>query len=288
MTDFDWARCGLVDPGDLTEARLQAHQAMQWLARSAYANLTPEPGDMQANLGWSRLYGALVTRTMASDVVVGLRLRDLTLFVERDGVASLALSLDGTGNAEAGGWLADELGRCGLAPGTFDAGLPYGDDLPSRVTGLAGDYPIADRYMQLAELSRWFANADAALRVVCDENSDLSPGPSEVRCWPHHFDIATLISLDDRGPEEPRSIGVGMSPGDGLVNEPYFYVSPWPTPDVAALPALAGVGKWYTDGFVGAVATGSEILRAEEQRDSTLEFLRGAVTACRSVLSSFP
>lgn len=283
MPEHDWTSLGKVDPGGLTEARLQAHQAVQWLARTAYANLEATPGDSHANLGWNGVYGALMTRTLPNDVVVGLRLRDLTLFVERDGAASMALSLEGADNFDAGRWLADELARCGLAPARYDAGLPYGDDLPDRVTGLEGAYSVVKSVAQMKVLSGWFSNADAALRTICEENADLSPGPSEVRCWPHHFDIATLISLDDRDPERARSIGVGLSPGDGSIDEPYFYVSPWPAPDASVLPPLPGIGRWNTEGFVGAIATGTDIATAADQ-SAVMAFLRGAVSICRGVL----
>ncbi|MGI9413927.1 MAG: hypothetical protein ACR2PM_09665, partial [Hyphomicrobiales bacterium] len=64
MTDLIWRPVGAVDPRALTEARLQAHQALQWLARASYANVAPLAGDSHANLGWNHAYGALMTREM--------------------------------------------------------------------------------------------------------------------------------------------------------------------------------------------------------------------------------
>ena len=284
MTDQTWTVLGAVDPLALIDARLQAHQALQWLARAAYANVDPMPGDSHSNLGWSNVYGALMTRPMRGDVALGLRLRDLTLFVERDGAVSTAFALDTAQNKDVGYWMGEELGRLGLtAP---DPGLPYGDDLPARVTGLDGVYNVADAKPHLSELAQWFANADGALQAIRSESAHLVPGPSDVRCWPHHFDIATLISLDGGDAEEARSIGVGLSPGDGTYDEPYFYVSPWPYPDAEALPALPGIGAWNTDGFVAAVATGSEVAAAPDQGAAALQFLQVAVNACKKALGA--
>ena len=57
-------------------------------------------------------------------------------------------------------------------------------------------------------------------------------------CWPHHFDIATLVKLEDGQPANARSIGVGVSPGDEYYAQPYVYVSPWPRFDAGKLPDL--------------------------------------------------
>ena len=160
MTDQTWTALGAVDPLALVDARLQAHQGLQWLARAAYANVEPMPGDSHANLGWSDVYDALMTRPMRNDVALGLRLRDLTLFVERDGAVTTAFGLDTAQNEDAGHWIGEELGRLGLT--VPDPGLPYGDDLPARVTGLEGTYNVADIKPHLSELSQWFANAARA------------------------------------------------------------------------------------------------------------------------------
>jgi hypothetical protein len=61
-------------------------------------------------------------------------------------------------------------------------------------------------------------------------------GPGAVRCWPHHFDIATLLSLGRGDPEGAAAIGIGMSPGDAYYPQPHFYISPWPAPPADALP----------------------------------------------------
>jgi hypothetical protein len=114
------------------------------------------------------------------------------------------------------------------------------------------------------ELAKWYGNAALCLEALS----------SPIRCWPHHFDIATQIGSGD------RSIGVGMSPGDGNYQQPYFYVSPFPYPDVASLPALAS-GTWHTKEWVGAVLIGEEILPKTDQQKFVEHFLQGAISAVR-------
>ena len=115
-----------------------------------------------------------------------------------------------------------------------------------------------------AELERYYAGADRLLRGL----RELNPGASPVRCWPHHFDLATLILLDpDADAETARSIGVGLSPGDAARPEPYFYVLPWPRP-TGDLPALDG-GAWNTGGWAGRRAGGRGFHRGGLERRAT-------------------
>jgi hypothetical protein len=80
--------------------------------------------------------------------------------------------------------------------------------------------------------------------------------------WPHHFDLASLVTLSGSG-EHATTIGLGFSPGDAGIDEPYFYVTPWPAPEAATLPALT-IGRWNTEGWTGAVLRASQIIGAPD------------------------
>jgi hypothetical protein len=102
-----------------------------------------------------------------------------------------------------------------------------------------------------------------------------------VRCWPHHFDIATLIQIDPPHlGEGARSIGVGMSPGDASYAEPYWYVTPWPYPSQDQLGCLPA-GAWNRRGWTGAVLTATEIVREASAGDQT-RLIRNFVGAALS------
>jgi hypothetical protein len=162
---------------------------------------------------------------------------------------------------------------------------PY--ELPAHAVGGGAAYEAAAQAAGLAELSVWFDLAHAVLGGIAQKYAALEPGPSAVRCWPHHFDIATLIGLDAAGGETARSVGVGMTPGDESYAQPYFYVTPWPYPDAADLMTLAEPAFWHEDGWVGAVIEGSALLEtkdAEAQEDMLSAALENAVDCCLSVL----
>ena len=87
-----------------------------------------------------------------------------------------------------------------------------------------------------------------------------------MQIWPHHFDVATLITLHpEANTQNVRTLGVGMSPGDATYEEPYFYVTPWPYPEVSELPDLDGGGRWHVEGWTGSVLIGTRIAMADDQ-----------------------
>ena len=112
------------------------------------------------------------------------------------------------------------------------------------------------------ELSRCYAEAARLLRAIDDD----------VRCWPHHFDIATLLELGGG-----KSIGAGLSPGDESCGEPYWYVNHHPATTRRDLLPLAGGGSWHTEGWVGATLP---LSRGGDAK----AFLGSAVAASRTLL----
>lgn len=128
------------------------------------------------------------------------------------------------------------------------------------------------------EVAKWFANGFTVLNDLAHR----TPQSSEVRCWPHHFDIGTLI---DAG--TGRSIGVGLEPGDDYYNEPYFYVnmSPQPAAERVRSRSLAGGGAWHTTDWIGAVLPGSRLEKRPGQYSQVREFLDSAITTARQLVS---
>ncbi|MEM8853581.1 MAG: hypothetical protein AAGD34_07770 [Pseudomonadota bacterium] len=261
---------GLIDPKALGPARAEAHAAAQLLYRAAVSNCAPRPGDEHTNLGWDGAAKRFKTHPLdASGLTVDLSLDPLTIFVGED-----ALSLTDTPIADAFDRVDALLTANGLKP-TRPITATY--DLPDDVLRVATFRPMDG----LATLAHWFDRAAEALQDFADEVAHLDPGPSPVRCWPHHFDIATYVALEPGGSEEARGIGVGLSPGDASYDEPYFYVNPWPHLPPDGVPADIPPGHWHTNGFVGSIATGTEILTLADPKAGTRAFLRESFRAGR-------
>jgi len=269
-----WRKVAGIDHSALREARLQAHFAVQWLARAARAYVTPRPDDSHTNLGWDDSIAGLTTHALPQGSVLGLRISDLTL-IWSDGppmTGAPAISLEGRRDADIRQWLGRQLSAKGLDADALDAPSPY--QMPEHTLGRGAPYGAAGLAAALAELVAWYGNANDVLgearrRIVAD-GIDAPP----VRCWPHHFDLDSLISLGSGAPA--RTVGIGFCAGDEYYDQPYFYVSRYPAPDVAVLPSLPPVGHWHTHHFTAAVAVADRIVAGSDQRAGIEAFLRAA------------
>jgi hypothetical protein len=179
--------------------------------------------------------------------------------------------------------LSEQLGAQGLDAHALDAPSPY--DMPAHAISQGAAYAPAGLSDALEELAAWFGNAALLLGPIQRQMIGRKLAASPLRCWPHHFDLATLTTLTARNPDATRYVGAGLSPGDEYYDEPYFYVSVYPEPDPAALPNLPTLGHWHLRDFVAAVATAHKIVRAKNQQPETDKFLRAAVDGALKVLS---
>ena len=268
-----WARLGAVPPKNLSGQRLELHHAAQIVSSVGSTHLPPRGDDSHTNLEWLPEYasfgagiveGSRPFRAAISPSELVLRLLD------GEGKEARRLPLAGKTLDEGYVWMAEVI--------SAETGRPT---LPlSRPTYELPDHGVAmgERFSEpmegFHEVGRWYADAAALLRDLMSDFSNSSP----VRCWPHHFDIAMLLTV-----APGKTVGIGLSPGDATYAEPYWYVTPYPYPNDPVLPPLPENGRWHTEGFFAAVLTGSDLLSGDPttQRERSERFLRDAVTACR-------
>ena len=228
-----------IDKPRLAEARLQAHYAVQWLARAARAYIPPQPDDGHTSLRWD--HDALTTQPFKDGARLSLHIADLTLALHGGDGAVQSVSLGGRTDREARAWLGERLAARDLDAKALDTPAPY--QIPAHA--LAGDarYDTAGSADALAMLAAWYADANFLLDRLQRKLMERNLAPSPVACWPHHFDLAILVTLPKPNPEQTGYVGAGLSPGDDYYDEPYFYVSVYPKPDPAALPSCR---RWRT------------------------------------------
>jgi len=282
---FDWSTLGRKAPTTLVRARNFAHHAAQWVGKAARANLEAVPDDSHASFEWDAAHGALFSQPLpaaGADVRVGLRVGGLALVIMRSGVVLDTFELAGRRDSLIGVWLDSALRALGLKPASDIAALPYSMSAHSVVRG--GAYSCSGEAEAFDELARWYGAAADLLGEVRTSLVDVQPGP--VYCWPHHFDIATLVRIDHGDAGTAQSIGMGFSPGDVHYPQPYAYVTPWPHFKPEDMDFLPPPGHWHTQGFVGAVVTGEEILMMEDRRSGLLEFMSAAFNIGRIRLTA--
>ncbi|MCA9586320.1 MAG: Rieske 2Fe-2S domain-containing protein [Myxococcales bacterium] len=275
-----WTKLAL-DPTTLTEARLLAHWATQLVAAPGATLLDARADFGHTNVGWEHASRAITGRPLDASspapTRVGLRVADLTLIVLRGAEQVAELGLDGQTLEQAKAWLERAL------PGGPRALALPDHEMPEHPVGGGAPFAVGGHAEALRELERWIADAHDVLERFARGDATAS----EVRLWPHHFDMATLITLvRDDDPERAKSINVGLSFGDGAYDEPYAYVSPWPYPPSRSEAPPLTLGAWHTDGFFAAVLTARALLSggAEGQSQRVEAFFAQASHLSRTML----
>ncbi len=275
---IDWVSLGSVLPKDVVEARLQAHFGAQVASGFGRTHVPKQDDDSHTALYWRGDQAGL----QSSESTGAKPLRSVLEFspfrlslVDHSGDRKAEWIPGGRTLVEGDRWLSVAVAEAVAEPAAPIAALHY--EMPDHelASGAAFRGDLDDG---IGEIGKWLGNAyHLLLETAKAENS-----ASEIVCWPHHFDIATLIDLG-----EGRSIGVGLSPGDASYAQPYLYVSPYPYPKLEDLAPLGDCGHWHTTGFTAAILEATEVVESSsalEQQAACRQFRQTAIAAARLAL----
>lgn len=281
--DSKWQKLTNFNIEELAETRKQIHQAVQLAALTGRAFLPKIDDDHFASLLWLEDKNLLAGQSWGKDKIkTAINFENFTLcFLNTDNNIVGSFTLDGKTFSEAFDWLKEQVNLLGEDAEKLSLELPY--EIPVYPTAGGSPFQFTNEKL-FNELGKYFASANLVLEYVVKNNKEVSP----IACWPHHFDIATLIVLDNSN-NNYKSIGVGLSPGDDNYNEPYFYITPWPYPKTyeVTLPVLPSGGFWHTKGWVGAILTASDILKydsSEDQHSAVQKFINKGIKEVRELL----
>ena len=266
-----WAQ--VVEPSPkLFEAGRVLHWALQVPAAFAATFLVPQEDDSHMNFRWRAALGALSSDACSDGYRVGLRFHDLTLLLFKDEALHSKYPLTGKTLEQGYTWLSTKLATPTLTRPDYQ--------LPPHVVASGSPFQANELYKEIA---KWYADA----ATVLEEMRVLYESTLPVRCWPRHFDMATRLELDVPGevPGETRSLGVGMTPGDAQISEPYWYVQPRPLPATTGSPPLDD-SRWLAAGWTGAVLKASDLTNrsADAQALQVEDFFKSTVAAARKLL----
>jgi hypothetical protein len=273
-----WGSWDDLAPEALAEATLELHWAVQLIAAAGQTFAEPREDDSHRAMTWDPRQRAFVGSPFAGAYPfrVAIRPDDLALLIlDRVGGALGTLPLEGH-------TLQDGLDWLGLGVATYLGGAPPTLqrpewEMPDHPLGERGRFGSASREAREA-LGRLYHTAEHDIQGLLQRRGL----ETEIRCWPHHFDLAALIPVTtDAGGQESKSVGVGFSPRGGGYDRWYLYASPWPRPGTDSLRELEGPGCWHVEGWTGAVLTADAVMAIPvEERGNRIEtFLDDAVDA---------
>jgi hypothetical protein len=267
---------------ELAQARIQLHFAIQPLAATSLALVKEQTDFSHMALQWDDHLG-FITQAITFLKSYRIALDPVTLTLEIVGDSDRVISVFALSDrtlSEAFDWIRTVIKGLGGAAELITPISYPPDDFPDSDLALSGTFSCKFPTSSLAD---YYASANQVLQALTQSE----PLASTVRIWPHHFDIATLISIPSEINGEEKTIGVGLSPGDSSYGEPYWYVTPYPYPENREnLPILVGNGFWHTSHWVGAVLTASQFGKPNASIDQIKTFVNSAIAACKDLLKS--
>ena len=220
-----WRPLEGADAQALGRARLMAHQRSNGSLGSRAPTCRPSPTTATRAYCGILVSTDFVSRALADGSCLSLRLPDLSLdwHEGRNAALGLSLALDRRRDGEALLWLGEIVAAHGLDGQALEAEAPY--EIPDHAVARGAAYDVRGAAAGLAELARWFGNANGVLgrahgTLVAHK---LAAGP--VSAWPHHFDLATLAPVP-RSVGEDGSVGVGLSSGDEYITPSLIFTCP--------------------------------------------------------------
>jgi len=285
MPDINWKLLEFDDWKAVEEARIQIHQAVQLVSCVPRGLLPNDPGDGYASLEWSTKHGMLLSQPFSNKrSQTGLKLSSLVYHFLKADIPIAEFDLKGKTMEQGLTWIKEQVQLIGEDPGLINSDLPY--QIPTYPQASGEPFRLSNG-LAFQEISAYYSNADLVLKQLQSRIS----GASDARCWPHHFDLAILITIKQHeDPEQAKTIGVGLSPGDENYSKPYFYITPWPYPEVSEndLPELPGGGEWHLKGWVGAILQSTELVKdqsANEQAERLNGFLETGIDHFEELLT---
>lgn len=280
---------GSVDPLGLVDARLQFHHAAQFAAAFAQSVFAPRDDDSHRTLHWDGKEERFYSEPTEEGLRAFVAADPLAIGLQQDDTELASLQLMGATLKTAKAWMEKAV-QDATDDDSFSLSWPE-FDLPDHfvMTGR----PFQAKSGSLVELAHWYSGAQAQLNAIVSAEADAEP----VLTWPHHFDIASLLVVSRDDGAATQTVGVGMSPGDGGIPQPYWYVNVWGQRPDAEIAELESPGHTHRDGWSGFVLTATELIEAgregradpagegDRQTAALNDFLDRAISAAKAVLA---
>ena len=282
----DWKLLTLKFNRALMEVLMQQYFAVQYVAMAGRYLIPQRDDDSNTSMTYDRIRQQFVGEKLIGEKRLALHPSDLTLRLTKgDNDAFHGLSLEGLTWEEAYSGIKHILADHGLSTESLRNEMHY--DLPEHPLLNESRFSPGDN-AHILENIHYRHNAG----IILNEALSRYPKAEPVRIWPHHFDTGSLIPLsyDDKG-ILTSSVGVGWAIPDGMIDEPYYYLSIW-TKEPLEMPvelSSPGSGHWITSQWNGSVLRLSALMKhdtAEGQHDAVVAFFRQGIQTVMEILKS--
>ncbi|RLD36611.1 MAG: hypothetical protein DRI73_00370 [Bacteroidetes bacterium] len=261
----------------LNDALKQQYHATQFIAMVGRHLIPQEADDSNTNMQYLPDQELLAGNKLSSGLRLALHLTDLKLcFLDQAGKCKNGISLIGKSKLQVFEELKKTLSDLGIDVSKFKNELHY--EIPAHDLDSGSSFSINNRGL-FQENTNYRYNAE----LIMNNLTTLYPNTSSVRVWPHHYDTGFLLSVayNEKG-ELSKSIGLGWAIPDGMVNEPYYYLSFWSGKsdnNLKILPELPA-GQWMIPNWNGGILMHSDILKAgsaSEQHELVKSFYHSGI-----------
>jgi hypothetical protein len=214
-------------------ARVEAHNAVQWLARMSRSYCEGADRASAPVLYWDQQRSAICTPEVRKDVGIELIFPDLALqFTENGESSPHALDLEGKSSTEVEAWLLIELLHRGIGRSAFAKSLPYkiepmmdGDEIKYSPEAFSGGLIALTQFLRSGALVLNNVRQTLVREMSGRGLAEIDPGPDRSRLivWPDRFETGFVLrSLD--GAAENHAIRVGLSLSDQKAAAPSLFV----------------------------------------------------------------
>jgi len=215
MNAAQWRTVSAVDLTALAEAKLEAINLVQWLARIANSYVKDGTPERRTDLEFHPIDAAFVTKQFAKGISLEMRLPNLKMqFLDNGRPMPHIFDPEEHSPAEVEAWILVELLHREIDRENFSKALPY--EISDLKSGDAEDHSPLSYEKGLTLLMTLYQDAatilNAAARVIGAEKICIV-------CSPQTLHLTCLL-----GPEAKQS-NFGFSPGDAETPEPYFYTN---------------------------------------------------------------
>ena len=220
--DNKWPEIAIFQTKKYRNARVEAHNALFWMARASHSFLDPTLGNSHLSLFWNEDNCDFRTRLLVDGCQIGLHLPDLELyFCDHGEKVPHSFWLDDRTPAFVEAWYLVELLHRGIEQEKFSTALPF--ESPDMLMGDTEDHNASLFKTELTAMSECLSGAINILKIVADQlarHKDFANNPGQITLEPQSF---TLMTRADLSTSHDKTVLVGFSVGDHLRPAPFFF-----------------------------------------------------------------